>query len=189
MGANNADFTEHFKVAQDYKNYTGKAVGTIRAGDLLPGPHVQYFDAEGVGEDAEQVMARKLRSAKSNEGNGFGGGVYGKDYDSLQESIRKHGVKGPVSLSFPDEHSVIVHGGHHRIAAAADLDPDMQIPWKPGIPGIPEKYDNSNCPHCGGNGMEPNHLKRMYARLDNYGEEFIRADVKDCPTCNGNGVV
>ena len=66
-----------------------------------------------------------------------------KKYDDnldLYDSIKKHGVINPVPLGFTDQaaepkispllfgKSQYVIGGHHRIAAAEDINPNMEIP-------------------------------------------------------------
>lgn len=53
----------------------------------------------------------------------------------LTESIRREGVRDPVTLDFNDPHpsgrgssGPAVYGGHHRIAASAEIDPDRLMP-------------------------------------------------------------
>ena len=181
MGANHKDFREQYEASKN--NDVEGTRGTIRVGDLMGNPNVQYIDSVAHGKD---VMEQKLGASKSTD---FGG--YGKQDDSLYDSIKKHGVRAPVSIVFPDEKSAVIMGGHHRIAAAHDIDPNMQIPWKKGVPGFPERYDGGlgNCPMCGGKGVDKKDLNRHYDRLDNYGEEFSLSQVKSCHTCSGSGVI
>jgi len=47
---------------------------------------------------------------------------------SLYDSIKKHGVKTPVELWMLDDNSPMVKNGHHRIASANDINPNMYIP-------------------------------------------------------------
>jgi hypothetical protein len=78
------------------------------------------------GETKKDVMVRKLSESKINED-------YSTTSNSLHDSIRQHGVLDPVT---------IVHGirpktgkpfsdlaeGHHRVASAHDVNPNMIIP-------------------------------------------------------------
>ena len=77
------------------------------------------------GETNKDVMARKLTGSKTSGSSGA--------HESLHESIKRHGVLEPIT---------IVHGirpktgepysdlqeGHHRVAAAYDINPKMEIP-------------------------------------------------------------
>ena len=51
---------------------------------------------------------------------------YKNNEESLYESIAREGVTEPVTLQDPN----IMHQGHHRVAAAYSIDPDMEIPVK-----------------------------------------------------------
>lgn len=88
--------------------------------------------------DGSKLYARKLHEAKTEptpEANKYEIWAAGKSdfigpqipptYRTLYESIKAEGVKNPVHLS-PN----YVVGGHHRIAAANDIDPNMLIPVK-----------------------------------------------------------
>lgn len=80
------------------------------------------------GETAEDVWARKAmeadRGAPGNSRNITLG-------ETLSQSIRRQGIKHPVSLQFKDSGSgeqPYVLGGHHRIAAALHDNPDNLVP-------------------------------------------------------------
>ena len=49
------------------------------------------------------------------------------DDKTLYDSISSEGVRGPVQLASTDLGSVLYHG-HHRVAAAHDIDPSMMVP-------------------------------------------------------------
>ena len=173
-------FQPHF---EKYQEQMTNARGTIRVGDLMGNPNVEF--ADNVDQDKD-IMPQKLGASKSTS---FGG--YGQAGDSLYDSIKKHGVRAPVAIVFPTPDKAWVMGGHHRIAAAHDIDPNMEIPWKGGINGLPEKYDTraGHCPMCGGNGVDNKDLDRHWHRLENYDEEFTMSQVKKCHTCSGSGVI
>lgn len=171
MGANNGDF----------QAYVGKEGGSIRVGDLFGTNKVRFIDLENNPGDS---LDSKLKSAKNPDRK-----EVGRFGTSLYDSIKKHGVVTPVSIAFTGTDSAQVTGGHHRIAAANDIDPDMQIPWKKGIEGIPEIRRTSSCPTCKGDGLDKKDLDRHYARSERTQEEFDINDVKSCPSCNGEGVV
>lgn len=49
--------------------------------------------------------------------------------ESLNKSVARHGVVSPVSISENDEHGVsVILNGHHRIVAAYDANPHMEVP-------------------------------------------------------------
>lgn len=49
---------------------------------------------------------------------------------SLRDSIKSEGVREPITLKPSNSHEGLIADGHHRIYAAADIDPDMQVPVK-----------------------------------------------------------
>jgi len=51
-----------------------------------------------------------------------------KGSDTLYESVKKHGVVNPVGISGSDSTRLTIIDGNHRIAAAHDVNPDMEIP-------------------------------------------------------------
>jgi len=184
MAANNSAFKAQYEAA---KNMEPGASGTIRVGDLMNNPNVKFIDnTDPETGEVKDVMPNKLSASRRTDW-----GSYGLSGDSLHTSIRKHGVRAPVSIAFPNENEAVVVGGHHRIAAAHDIDPNMEIPWKPGLSWLPEKYDSkaANCPTCGGNGADERDLNRHYKRLENYDEEFEMSQVKPCHSCSGKGVI
>lgn len=49
--------------------------------------------------------------------------------ESLNKSVARHGVVSPISIAEYDEHGVsAILNGHHRIAAAYDTNPSMEVP-------------------------------------------------------------
>ena len=46
----------------------------------------------------------------------------------LHEKIKASGVQTPINLINRDDKEPILFEGHHRVAAAADIDPKMEIP-------------------------------------------------------------
>ena len=93
---------------------TAHELSTMRMGDTRPG------------ETTKDVMARKLKESQVPEN-------YSPTSDSLHDSIRNYGVLDPVT---------IVHGirpktgesysdlqeGHHRVASAHHINPNMLVP-------------------------------------------------------------
>jgi hypothetical protein len=69
-----------------------------------------------LGETLEEMWDAKLAESKSDPMDGTG---------SLYDSIATEGVAEPVVLH---GHWPVIIGGHHRIAAAFDIDPSMQVP-------------------------------------------------------------
>ncbi|CAB5222345.1 hypothetical protein UFOVP361_145 [uncultured Caudovirales phage] len=55
--------------------------------------------------------------------------------ESLIKSVAREGVKQPVQIvekydGHPDSKVGIILDGHHRVAAAYDIDPNMEVPVK-----------------------------------------------------------
>ena len=60
-------------------------------------------------------------------------------HPSLYEDIKRRGVQNPINISFDPAETVedrsipTIKNGHHRIFAANDINPDMEVPvdWGP----------------------------------------------------------
>lgn len=70
------------------------------------------------GESNEEVFARKLASAKADKWEASKG---------MYESIKKSGVHTPVEIIHTDRGPMLGEG-HHRVASALDVNPNMLIP-------------------------------------------------------------
>lgn len=115
------------------------------------GNELNYAEESGYAETpkqaAKRLWAMKLDDSQQEPEPGgaseYGGLALPEKYDEnldLYDSIKKHGVVNPVPLSFTDEmdggkdnplffgKSQYIIGGHHRIAAAEDINPNMEIP-------------------------------------------------------------
>lgn len=77
------------------------------------------------GESNEEVLARKLASAKADKWESSKG---------MYESIKKHGVLEPVDIIHHPEKGMMLGEGHHRVASAMDINPNMKIPVKHKTP-------------------------------------------------------
>jgi hypothetical protein len=72
------------------------------------------------------LIKEKLQESKS----GSSSGSYlpkKKGQESLYDSIKKEGVKSPISLRVR-KNGVQISDGHHRVVAAHDINPDMEVP-------------------------------------------------------------
>jgi len=61
----------------------------------------------------------------------------------LHESIQASGVLTPVPLIDRDDKEPVLFEGHHRVAAAADIDPKMEVPVEHISVGEAEKRDEA----------------------------------------------
>tara|TARA_Y100001947_G_C10199901_1_gene244530 strand:+ start:51 stop:527 length:477 start_codon:yes stop_codon:yes gene_type:complete len=61
----------------------------------------------------------------------------------LHESIQAEGVQTPVPLIDRDDEEPILFEGHHRVAAAADIDPKMEVPIEHLSMGEARKRDEA----------------------------------------------
>lgn len=62
----------------------------------------------------EEVMEHKLRASKGRMGHGHGTGVY--------DSVAREGVLNPVQMVHGMNNSLLMGQGHHRVAAAEDIE-------------------------------------------------------------------
>jgi len=98
-------------------------------------------------QTASRLWASKLENSQQDPEPGgatdAGDFELPEKYDEnldLYDSIQKHGVINPIPLGFTDQaaepktspllfgKSQYVIGGHHRIAAAKDINPNMELP-------------------------------------------------------------
>lgn len=125
-------------------NLSGQLRMFIPAGELKstasphPGDYLEVYDTEGDEwwpERKGELWDRKLVESRMSAATGGPRKPFKK---GLYKSIEEGGVKEPIRLAHgvAGEDSPVVAQGHHRIAAAADIDPNMLIPV--------EHYEASN---------------------------------------------
>ena len=93
------------------------------AGELrqnIPNDYLPEADWN-VDQSVEGMWERKLKETKSDD---IDRELQGRPPD-LHGSIASEGVKRPVRIHVEDG---TILDGHHRIAAAADIDPKMEVP-------------------------------------------------------------
>jgi len=102
------------------------------------------FSWEGAPMSTEHELSnRKLKESRSRD-NTYYETAADRVGSSLYHSIKKYGVRSPVAIEFdesdPEEGrdaSIALANGHHRVAAAYNIDPKMEIPVKyVGMNGI-----------------------------------------------------
>ncbi|NBX50731.1 hypothetical protein EBT25_12520 [bacterium] len=87
-------------------------------------------DLQGSPLAGSYLASKKLRESKEGSATGTRLGVLG-DQPTLYDDIKKRGVQSPVTLEmYPGDTSwnVQIMDGHHRVATANDIDPNMHIP-------------------------------------------------------------
>lgn len=91
----------------------------------------EYKNGEWAGatrETTDEFWARKLREAKTpTEGN-----KYFPAKPALYDILKEQGVRNWIDLEHP-EHALrkdrpIILGGHHRLAAMMEIDPEAKLP-------------------------------------------------------------
>jgi hypothetical protein len=75
-------------------------------------------------ESAAALWQRKLAEAQQHGPYGQYGPAAASPEDSLLSSVARNGVLAPVHLGADGQ----VYGGHHRLAAAAAVDPNQPVP-------------------------------------------------------------
>jgi hypothetical protein len=101
----------------------------------------EYIPLRGdmhAGETPDDTWRRKAEESRTGlSGNSRVNSFYGikeDDPDTLENSIKREGVQNPVTLqtkelsAFSSLRKPSVFGGHHRIATAAKINPDMLVP-------------------------------------------------------------
>ena len=74
-----------------------------------------------LGKNADSVLKQKLAESKNETDEGWGHGLY--------NDIKRSGkVYEPVEIVHQKGETPYVEEGHHRIAVAHDLDPQMLVP-------------------------------------------------------------
>lgn len=111
---------------------------------FMTGPEIKenydpnYWDKVGT-ESNEDLWARKSFEAKRGSEHATANkpsedwSPTGGTPDTLEQSVRKGGVRKPVFLNEftktrDDESKPEVRDGHHRVAIASQIDPNMMIP-------------------------------------------------------------
>lgn len=73
------------------------------------------------------LKQRKLENAKKN--SAFSSWREpAKGEKTVYESIKERGVVSPVSVGLTVDGNEYINDGHHRVASANDIDPEMYIP-------------------------------------------------------------
>lgn len=85
------------------------------------------WDNRGDLETEDQLWGRKLKESQNRHWNVARGHKTLWEGQGLHESIASEGVREPVRIMHVGN-DVSVLQGHHRIAAAHDVDPEMLIP-------------------------------------------------------------
>ena len=118
--------------------------------ELIEAPDEEWIDVDGESswegggeylEDDDQFWERKLDESYASHYS------FGADKD-LRDDIQESGqVKMPVKLTIEDTNLGLwtrIRQGHHRIAAANEINPDMEVPiryvddWGQKIPNYPQ---------------------------------------------------
>lgn len=76
---------------------------------------------------SSDIRDRKVLKAKSG-GEDFTYYPPTKGEKTLYDSIRDEGIKSPVALYIYGDNKELLSDGHHRVAAANDINPHMYIP-------------------------------------------------------------
>lgn len=72
------------------------------------------------------LIKEKLQESKSG-GSSLAYLPKKQGQESLYDSIKKEGVRSPIALRV-HKNGVQINDGHHRIVAAHDIDPNMEVP-------------------------------------------------------------
>lgn len=104
---------------------------------FMTGPEIKenydpnYWDKQGM-ESSDALWARKGFEAKLGSASATANKP-SNDTDTLERSVRRGGVKNPIILNEfsrtrDDESKPEVRDGHHRVAIASQINPNMLLP-------------------------------------------------------------
>lgn len=109
----------------------------MQAHELMNMPSSDTRDFVPLSKDA-RTYNRKLEQSKTSMGTHYLRGKNGVltkivDEEPLHDSIRKNGVVQPITMkSFPNDANTkwqeLLIDGHHRVASAHDINPNIYIP-------------------------------------------------------------
>jgi hypothetical protein len=101
----------------------------MTAGELMNHP-AGDDDMWGPLSDNTDLYEEKVSESRFGPSEGTHGNIAGKNEDTLEQSIKNKGVQTPIELDFvsPDDDTPIISDGHHRIAIANHINPNMYIP-------------------------------------------------------------
>lgn len=93
-----------------------------KLGERSDYPYQRTGESTGSWEKREQPWWEERAASNAARFNQY------LDAPSLKQSIAKEGVQSPVHLGTTKRGKKTVIGGHHRIAAANEVNPDMLVP-------------------------------------------------------------
>lgn len=134
---------------QDWVDYGSGFVDHMEANDGYNDPG--FFGTPGRREDTEEMWDRKLDESQDN-------GLYDAIYDG--------GVKKPVHVYHGEVSGTTMPGvpviaqGHHRVAAAADIDPRMEVPVRHFDPDYGEIRDATVAYNFGNSNVDSRKVSR-----------------------------
>lgn len=79
------------------------------------------------GDSFEEIKAKKLAAADISKAANTRE-VADPGEETFADSVRREGVKQPVSLKWDPDQKVRLSEGHHRVLVQADVDPTREIP-------------------------------------------------------------
>lgn len=91
-----------------------RIMGRMKAKDLVNLPSIKFK------QPMSQVKGAILGHVEMSKED--------EDGEALYDSIKKHGVQRPVTVSRYLDGSYELSDGHHRVASAMDINPEMDVP-------------------------------------------------------------
>ena len=113
-----------------HENLSGQLSMFIPARELM---NYTAGHTEGYGDkylplsQSPGILKEKLKESKEESEHGRFTSALRPGKDTMYQSIEKKGVVTPVSLRIR-KNDVQIDDGHHRLVAAYDIDPNMEIP-------------------------------------------------------------
>lgn len=100
----------------------------MTAGELMEHP-AGDFDGRSM-FDEESGAATKLQEAVEGPEQSTHGHYAEEGEETLYDSIKAKGVLKPVNLTFANDDDIkpTIDDGHHRVASAYDINPNMYVP-------------------------------------------------------------
>lgn len=102
----------------------------MTAGELMDHPAGDDFDAWRPLSANDDLYEQKVSESRFGPSDSTHGNIAGYEEPTLEQSIKEHGVQTPIELDFvsADDDTPVISDGHHRIAIANHINPNMYIP-------------------------------------------------------------
>lgn len=95
---------------------------------FIPAHELMGFAPSDDRSETEYSEAYGLLERKRRHNTESWSNLTGSDPEPLGKSVAREGVREPVTVTDQENGESVIWNGHHRIVAAYDTDPNMEVP-------------------------------------------------------------